>query len=101
MERTIAAIATPAGAGGIAIIRLSGSDAVDIAASVFSAPERLKSAPTHTIHYGFIVDGDERIDDTLRIVTAFAGFNADVALADRIVTEMLEKLSVVFDSRVK
>lgn len=65
MERTIAAIATPAGAGGIAIIRLSGSDAVDIAASVFSAPKRLKSAPTHTIHYGFIVDGDERIDEVL------------------------------------
>jgi len=65
MERTIAAVATPAGAGGIAIIRLSGDDAVNIAASVFSAPDKIRNAKTHTIHYGFVKDGDDRIDEVL------------------------------------
>lgn len=65
MERTIAAIATPKGAGGISIIRISGSEAISIGASVFSRPDIIKNADSHTIHYGFIVDGKKKIDEVL------------------------------------
>lgn len=65
MERTIAAVATPVGTGGVSIIRISGSEAVQIAASVFSVPKRILQAATHTINYGYITDGGERIDEVL------------------------------------
>ena len=65
MERTIAAVATPKGAGGISVIRISGSEAVKIGASVFSRPDEIKNAESHTIHYGFIVDGEKKIDEVL------------------------------------
>ena len=62
---TIAAIATPVGIGGIGVIRISGSDAVNVADRVFRAADKttLASAPTHTIHYGHIVDGSGNITD--------------------------------------
>lgn len=64
---TIAAIATPPGEGGIAVIRISGFKALDIGAKVFSGP--LKSYETHTVHLGSIIDekGD-KIDQALAIV---------------------------------
>lgn len=64
--KTIAAISTPAGTGGIAVIRISGNDAVSIADKIFKGGTRLAEAKTHTIHYGFIVDehGSE-IDEVL------------------------------------
>jgi len=65
MERTIAAVATPKGAGGISVIRISGSEAVNIGASVFSRPDEIKNAESHTIHYGFIVEGEKKIDEVL------------------------------------
>lgn len=52
---TIAAISTPIGEGGISIVRLSGEDAIKIANKVFRGAD-LTKAPTHTIHYGHIVD---------------------------------------------
>lgn len=61
--KTIAAIATALGKGGISIIRISGEDAISIADSVFSRD--LKNAPSHTIHYGFICDEGEQIDQVL------------------------------------
>lgn len=61
---TIAAIATPPGEGGVAIIRISGKDALDVAARVFSGP--VHSYQTHTAHYGKIQNAEgERIDDVL------------------------------------
>ncbi|ETT88524.1 tRNA uridine-5-carboxymethylaminomethyl(34) synthesis GTPase MnmE [Viridibacillus sp. FSL R5-0477] len=53
---TIAAISTPMGEGAIAIVRLSGDDAVAIADRVFHAPNRkkLSTQPSHTIHYGHL-----------------------------------------------
>lgn len=61
---TIAAIATPLGDGGVAIIRISGDNALDIAASVFSGP--LKTYKSHTLHFGKILDKDgQHIDDVL------------------------------------
>ncbi len=56
---TIAAIATPPGEGGVAIIRISGNNAVGIAEKVFSGPVR--SYKTHTAHFGKITDVDEVI----------------------------------------
>lgn len=57
---TITAISTPMGEGAIAIVRLSGDDAIEIADKVFKSPSQkvLKDVPTHTIHYGHIVDPD-------------------------------------------
>lgn len=69
MSRTIAAISTPAGAGGIAVIRVSGDDAVEIADKVFSGGRRLADCETHTVHYGFALnERGEKIDEVLATV---------------------------------
>ncbi len=52
---TIAAISTPLGEGAIGIVRLSGSEAIDIANSVFKE-KNLADVASHTIHYGHILD---------------------------------------------
>src|SRR6185312_14568420 len=54
---TIAAISTPMGEGAIAIVRLSGDEAIDIANQVFKG-KNLKEVDSHTIHYGHIIDPD-------------------------------------------
>ncbi len=55
---TIAAISTPMGEGAIAIVRLSGTEAIAIAGRVFKSGsgKALEEAATHTIHYGHLVD---------------------------------------------
>ena len=55
---TIAAISTPMGEGAIAIVRLSGDEAVQIADRVFQSPsgKRLLDEKSHTIHYGHLVN---------------------------------------------
>ncbi|WP_347709312.1 tRNA uridine-5-carboxymethylaminomethyl(34) synthesis GTPase MnmE [Bacillus sp. FJAT-47783] len=55
---TIAAISTPMGEGAIAIVRLTGDEAIQIADKIFRSPtnKSLADVPTHTIHYGNIVD---------------------------------------------
>lgn len=53
---TIAAISTPMGEGAIAIVRLSGPKAVETADRVYRGANRLKEVPTHTIHYGKLVE---------------------------------------------
>ena len=57
---TIAAISTPMGEGAIAIVRLSGDDAIEIADRLYSGPsdKQLTEVPSHTIHYGHIADPD-------------------------------------------
>jgi tRNA modification GTPase len=63
---TIAAIATPPGEGGVAIIRISGSQAIDVTKKIFSGP--IHSYTTHTVHYGNIINQQgEHIDDVLII----------------------------------
>jgi tRNA modification GTPase len=52
---TIAAISTPMGEGAIAIVRLSGEESLQIANKIFKGKELIE-VPTHTIHYGHIVD---------------------------------------------
>lgn len=64
MNDTIAAISTALGVGGISIIRLSGSNAIPIASKCFTGKD-LNTVPTHTIHYGYIKDNDEIIDEVL------------------------------------
>lgn len=64
---TIAAIATPHGTGGISVIRVSGSESINICDKVFVAKSKKKllDAKTHTIHYGHIVSDGEIIDEVL------------------------------------
>ncbi len=64
MNDTIAAISTALGVGAISIIRISGESAITIANSVFRGKD-LQKVPTHTIHYGHIVDGEKVIDEVL------------------------------------
>ncbi len=64
---TIAAIATAPGEGGIAIIRISGKKAVEVAEKVFSGP--VKKYLSHTAHYGFIKDSTgAKIDEALLVI---------------------------------
>lgn len=63
-EDTIVALATPNGMGAIAVIRLSGFDAIAIANSVWKGKDLTKQA-SHTIHFGHIVDGDLVLDEVL------------------------------------
>ncbi|MDX8363265.1 MULTISPECIES: tRNA uridine-5-carboxymethylaminomethyl(34) synthesis GTPase MnmE [Bacillaceae] len=66
---TITAISTPMGEGAIAIVRLSGAEALSIADSIFKGPsdKKLIEVPSHTIHYGHIVDpiNNETIDEVM------------------------------------
>nr|WP_150960414.1 tRNA uridine-5-carboxymethylaminomethyl(34) synthesis GTPase MnmE [Aneurinibacillus sp. XH2] len=64
---TIAAIATPLGEGSIAVIRVSGPDAIPNVEQVFKSRTRLTEAATHTVHYGFIQDPEslEKVDEVL------------------------------------
>ena len=69
LDDTIAAIATPLGEGGLAVIRLSGPRALAIAEASFrdarkSAP-LLSAAPTHTVHYGRIQRRGQAVDEVL------------------------------------
>ncbi len=72
LDDTIAAIATPLGEGGLAVVRLSGSAALIIADRSFvpSGKSSVKpsQAPTHTIHYGKIVQRGRIIDEVLLAV---------------------------------
>ncbi len=61
---TIAAIATPPGEGGVAMIRISGKQAIDVAEKVYSGA--IRKYKSHTAHYGKIQDKDgKKIDDVL------------------------------------
>ncbi|MBC7884600.1 MAG: 50S ribosome-binding GTPase, partial [Saprospiraceae bacterium] len=61
---TIIAPATPQGQSAIAVIRLSGIDAVAITDLIFKG-KKLNNEESHTIHYGWIVDGDKEIDEVM------------------------------------
>lgn len=64
---TIAAIATPPGEGGIAIIRISGKEAISTAEKLFSGPVR--QYKTHTVHFGTICTiHKDPIDEVLLLV---------------------------------
>lgn len=65
---TIAAISTAMNSAGIGIIRISGEEAFRVIDRVYQSKgkkKKLSEEPSHTIHYGFIVDGEEVIDEVL------------------------------------
>lgn len=62
-EDTIAAIATPAGEGAIAIVRMSGPDSLTIADRIFHGKIRLGNADGYTVHYGELRDSADHIVD--------------------------------------
>ena len=68
-DDTIAAIATPLGEGGLAVVRISGPQTLAVADKIFQpiGKQSLKpsAAPTHTIHYGRIVRNDRTVDEVL------------------------------------
>ena len=75
-QETIVALATPSGAGAIAIIRLSGAAAVTIAADVFQSVsgKDITKQKTHTIHLGHIADNGKVYDQVL--LSIFKGPNS-------------------------
>ncbi len=66
-QETIVALASPSGAGAIAVIRLSGTGALTIAEQVFQSvsEKSLSKQKTHTIHLGHIVDEGKFLDQVL------------------------------------
>ncbi|QAA81210.1 tRNA uridine-5-carboxymethylaminomethyl(34) synthesis GTPase MnmE [Aequorivita sp. H23M31] len=67
---TIVAMATPSGAGAIAVIRLSGPEAITIASSLFksNSGKDLSRQKSHTVHLGHIKDGEKIIDEVLATI---------------------------------
>ena len=63
LEDTIAAIATGRNEAAISIVRLSGPHVFDVMKKIFK--KDLTKVPTHTIHYGYIRDGEEIVDEVL------------------------------------
>ena len=71
METTIAAISTAMSESGIGIIRVSGPEALDIVSRIYRSKggkKDINKVPTHTIHYGYVYDGEELIDEVLVMV---------------------------------
>ncbi len=69
-ERTVAAISTPTGEGGISVIRISGEKAIEIADKVFvsASGKKLSSLKGYTALFGEVVDKDNKIDDAVALV---------------------------------
>ncbi|KRE91585.1 tRNA modification GTPase [Paenibacillus sp. Soil766] len=67
LNDTIAAISTPLGEGGIAVIRVSGEDSVTYVERIFRSKTKLSVADTHTVHYGFILEpaSAEKVEEVL------------------------------------
>jgi len=72
LDDTIAAIATPLGEGGLAVIRISGANAFDVADKVFVPGGKLSLktslAPTHTLQYGHVIQNGRTLDEVLAAV---------------------------------
>ena len=65
---TIAAIATALNNAGLSIIRISGDDAFNIIDKIYQSnnkTKKLSEQPSHTIHYGFITEGNNKIDEVM------------------------------------
>lgn len=66
-QDTICALATANGIGAIGIIRVSGDDAISIVQKSFQGRD-LTQQKSHTVHYGYFVDGNEVIDEIMASV---------------------------------
>jgi tRNA modification GTPase len=71
-DDTIAAIATPLGEGGLAVIRISGPHALEVADHCFAPSGQTSPLPsaaaTHTIHFGYVVRNGQHVDEALLAV---------------------------------
>jgi tRNA modification GTPase len=63
-DDTIVALATPPGIAAIGVIRLSGKKSIDIINQIFPSKD-LRHQPSHTLHVGFLKDGDEALDESV------------------------------------
>lgn len=71
MNTTIAAISTAMSASGIGIVRISGEHSMDVIKKIYrskNGKKQLDQVPSHTIHYGYIYDEEEMIDEVLVMV---------------------------------
>lgn len=71
MDATIAAISTAMSASGIGIVRISGENAMDVIAKIYrskNGKKNIRTVVSHTIHYGFIYDGEEVVDEVLVMI---------------------------------
>jgi len=66
---TIAAISTPAGEGAIALVRVSGVDAIAVADKIFLGKEKPSRFASHVQHFGEILDGADRLIDQVMLST--------------------------------
>jgi tRNA modification GTPase len=75
-QDSIVALATPSGAGAIAVIRISGNDAIEIGNSVFQSikGKDITRQKSHTLHLGHIVDDNKTLDEVL--LSVFKGPNS-------------------------
>ena len=69
-DDTIVALATPPGVGAIGVVRISGKNAFKVINELFSSKDLLQQ-PTHTLHVGYLKDGDEILDEV--VVSLFKG----------------------------
>lgn len=68
---TIAAIATGMTNAGISIVRMSGDEALEIIDKIYYSPKKnkkLSEVASHTVHYGYILDGEKTIDEVMVLV---------------------------------
>ena len=71
MDATIAAISTAMSASGIGIVRISGTEAMDVISKIYrskNGKKNIREVDSHTIHYGFIYDGEEVVDEVLVMI---------------------------------
>ncbi|MBM3844811.1 MAG: tRNA modification GTPase, partial [Verrucomicrobia bacterium] len=72
LNDTIAAIATPLGEGGLAVIRISGRTAIQVADACFRKPsshfKSLSEVASHTLHYGHVRHGGRVVDEAMAAV---------------------------------
>ena len=71
MEKTIAVISTAMSASGIGIVRISGDEAMDVISRIYrskNGKKNIREVQSHTIHYGFIYDGEDVVDEVLVMI---------------------------------
>ncbi|MFQ7311433.1 tRNA uridine-5-carboxymethylaminomethyl(34) synthesis GTPase MnmE [Sellimonas sp.] len=66
--QTIAAIATAMTDSGIGIVRISGPEAFDVIDRIYKGKKKISEQPSHTVHYGWIKDGEDTIDEVLVMI---------------------------------
>ncbi|MBF0490750.1 MAG: tRNA uridine-5-carboxymethylaminomethyl(34) synthesis GTPase MnmE [Candidatus Omnitrophica bacterium] len=99
-EDTIAAIATPSGAGGIGIVRISGKDAIALADQLFrsKSSKKLVEAKGFTVHYGWIVKNLETLSPPNVLIggpgLADSGFPTKALGNDKVQEEIVDEVLV-------